>query len=255
MLTYLSPPLVASLVARILFQPIEEATRLYFARALARSPSSTSLVPPRHVFILLVRSAILFSLFCAAFIPPVLPFLAPLALPARYLATSAPTILRAHLTLYTPLLALNGILEAVFAVAAPPAALQRQGWTMLAGSGAFGLALVALREARGTALIGWVDRGSEVVVANVVQMLIRIAYAWSYDRQAFAGRAAGPDPVKSRGPVTLLEVFPVRTMVPVVLSAFLVRKLADTLVIGHVADAGKVLAGGGALALGCLAVL
>jgi oligosaccharide translocation protein RFT1 len=237
----------ASLIARVIFQPVEESTRLYFSKALSQQQVKDEEKPqdktaPRHIFILLIRSCLLLALLCPAFIPPALPFVLPYILPARYLSTSAPSTLLTYLTVYIPILALNGILEAVFSVTASSGGVANQGIVMIACTGAFGAALLIMKEARDA---GWLGVGMEscLVLANAVQMGLRIGYAWIHARQVFRdGRS-----------LSVRRVLPKwRTLGAVVFAAMALRWLVDGLKPGRVVDLAKVAGGGGALGLGCL---
>jgi oligosaccharide translocation protein RFT1 len=107
-----------SLVARVVFQPVEETSRIFFSHALADTPSSTSKGPSWQslqsassvlLSILAVQcsSAVLLLVFGLAYMPIAVYIL----LPSQYITTSAPEILTAWVW-YIPVLAVNGVLEA-----------------------------------------------------------------------------------------------------------------------------------------------
>jgi oligosaccharide translocation protein RFT1 len=111
-----------SLVARIVFQPIEEILRVYFSKVLSVPkdvtkaentvhPSRASLQQASDTltFLLSVQSSlgVIIVTFGSAYISIVLHIL----LPPRYLSTSAPSVLAAWIW-YIPVLAVNGGLEA-----------------------------------------------------------------------------------------------------------------------------------------------
>lgn len=153
-----------SLIARILFQPIEETLFLHFSS----SPASTT---PASLA-LAVRLSLHLALIIPAFLPPLLPAILPLLLPSRYLATSAPAVLETYLVAYIPLMSLNGILEAFHTATATPAQISRQARWMVLSSLAFGAAL-------------WVQARSEyretgLVWASCAAMAVRIVYAYRH---------------------------------------------------------------------------
>ncbi|KLT41758.1 hypothetical protein CC85DRAFT_296872 [Cutaneotrichosporon oleaginosum] len=154
-----------SLVARILFQPLEETLRLHWSRRL----SSRATLP---LLAFAVRLSTHLLLLLPVFIPPLLPPLLPLLLPRKYAATNAAATLQAYLTFYIPLLSLNGILEAFHAASATPAQVAHQAWAMGASSAAFVLALWRIS--------GVVSREEALVYASCVGMGVRIAYAASH---------------------------------------------------------------------------
>jgi oligosaccharide translocation protein RFT1 len=130
-----------SLVARIVFQPIEEILRVYFSKILspakdvkqtsttyaedAAHPSRTSLQQASDALIslLAIQSSlgVIFVTFGSAYIFIVLYIL----LPPQYLSTSAPNVLAAWVW-YIPVLAVNGGLEAFVSSVATPKDLNRQ---------------------------------------------------------------------------------------------------------------------------------
>ncbi|KAG8908982.1 Oligosaccharide translocation protein rft1, partial [Tulasnella sp. 403] len=134
-----------SLVARIVFQPIEETSRVYFSKTLAsetreppdaakaKSKSSTESGLPSSdavggaftVLALLVLLHTHLALILSAYLPPYLPLILRILLPQRYHSTSAPQILALY-PLLLPVMAFNGILEAFFASASTPESLRLQ---------------------------------------------------------------------------------------------------------------------------------
>ena len=179
------------LLARVLFQPIEESSRSLFARLLSPSspppptnpqkdnhptapsptptPSLTQATAYLHTLLHLYTLLSLLSLSLA-------PTLAPLAL--RLIAgphwshTEAPIVLSAY-AYYIPLLALNGILEAFVSATATPRQLRRQSLWMLAFSAVFAVTgVLALR------IAGMGARG--LVLANGVNAGMRVLWSWDF---------------------------------------------------------------------------
>ncbi|OBZ71080.1 Oligosaccharide translocation protein rft1 [Grifola frondosa] len=171
-----------SLVARIVFQPIEETSRVFFSKTLSSS-SEKDQQSLRTASNILQTLLLLFThlfLVLATFAPPYFPLALALFLPPRYLDTSAPTILRTYIY-YIPAMAFNGVLEAFFASTASTADLRSQSRWLLACSLAFvGAAVVFARAlALGDAGLVW---------ANVANMLLRAAYAWHFACRFFRER-------------------------------------------------------------------
>lgn len=177
------------LIARILFQPIEESSRSLFARLLSpSSPPSTNPTPTKiqndnestdpsltqatsylHVLLHLYTLLSLLALSLG-------PTLAPLALRTiagpRWSHTEAPLVLSTY-CYYIPLLAINGILEAFVSATATPKQLREQSAWMVGFSACFALTgFLALRVGEMGA------RG--LVVANAVNMAMRIWWSWSF---------------------------------------------------------------------------
>jgi len=128
-LSFLCPNSVnhlGSLVARVVFNPIEETLRLYFSRILG-TDSKTQLSIQQAVDILhaLLAIQLTFSMMLLVFGSAYLPILLPLLLPRQYLSTSAPSVLAAWVW-YIPVMAVNGGLEAFHSSVATPKDLNAQ---------------------------------------------------------------------------------------------------------------------------------
>lgn len=164
--TWLTP---GSLVARIIFQPVEETLRLHWSRSLS-APGTIPLLE----FAIRLSSHLL--LLFPVFLPPLLPAILPLLLPRKYTAeTSAAATLQTYLVCYLPLLSLNGILESFHAASATPAQVAEQAWVMGASSATFILTLWRLAS--------WAKAGAgytteqALIYASCASMLVRIGYA------------------------------------------------------------------------------
>ncbi|TBU53963.1 Rft protein-domain-containing protein [Dichomitus squalens] len=185
-----------SLVARIVFQPIEETARVFFSKTLSSSvppsPDPKSNHSAKRKEYLQTASTVLTTLLLVfthllllliTFAPPYLPLALSLALPRKYLSTSAPRILAVYVY-YIPAMAYNGVLEAFLASAASTSDLRAQARWLLAFSALFVAAAVGL--ARGA---GLGDAG--LVWANAGNLALRAAYAWAFARRFFVEREAG----------------------------------------------------------------
>lgn len=244
----------ASLIARIVLQPLEESSRIYFAQSVpsAATGVNTDLTPFR-ILGNLIRLSITFLLLTLAFIPPVAPIVVPYLLPRQYISTSAPQTLVAYLTIYLPVMSMNGILEAFFSATTDVKGLAGQSGVMVACTGAFAGSLIALDRLRSyasQAAAGWLNPESSLVYANSVQMMCRIAYA---------GRHAGAVRRKVTSMAGGFERYrplpKVRSMVTIAAAAGLVRLVLRT--FGHARTAQQLLVIGVTviLGLGCLLVL
>ena len=129
--------MIGSLVARIIFQPIEESLRVFYAKTLssltnpsekkAKSSASaqSSLAQASSVLTTVLSTQLSFSLILLAFGVPFLPYALQIALPKPYLVTSAPKVLSAWIW-YIPVLAVNGGLESFLASTAGSKELIKQ---------------------------------------------------------------------------------------------------------------------------------
>ncbi|KAG8894470.1 Oligosaccharide translocation protein rft1, partial [Tulasnella sp. 417] len=122
-----------SLAARIVFQPIEESSRVFFSKALASedtqkdkqvSKKKSAITSAHTALSLLLLFNVHLTLLLVTFAPPYLPTVLKLLLPPRYLLTSAPQILALYPTILLPTMAFNGTLEAFLASTSTPSAMQ-----------------------------------------------------------------------------------------------------------------------------------
>lgn len=183
-------------MARIIFQPIEETSRLYFSKLLSSSASKatepkdedgdsvrkTSLDNASRILssVLLLFTHLL--LLLVTFGPPYLSIATALLLPPRFQDTSAPSILRSYV-FYIPMMAFNGILEAFFASTSTPSELRNQSQWMIGFSVAFVVAAYLLNQ------LGFGDSG--LVYANVLNLFLRVVYCWTFAKRYFGERGVG----------------------------------------------------------------
>lgn len=203
-----------SLIARIIFQPIEESSRSLFGRllpsqtkslspAVKPTPLSSGIKPLHHAITYLLSLLHLYSLLSLIAVclgPSVAPLLLRFVAGPRWSATAAPSVLAAY-CYYIPLLALNGILEAFVSAVATPAQLREQSAWMLAFSIAFATTGVLVLKV-------W-DLGARgLVLVNAVNMVLRIWWSWGFAKEYFRERGLNlkiadilPNPVSLGGAV------------------------------------------------------
>ncbi|KAI0034726.1 Rft-1-domain-containing protein [Vararia minispora EC-137] len=201
-----------SLVARIVFQPIEETSRVFFSKAFALAKDGgedahNALQTAGSLLMTLLLASMHLFLLLATFAPPYLPLAMSIFLPQRYLATSAPKILGAYIY-YIPIMAFNGILEAFFASACTPADLRKQS-TMMAAATA-GFVATSVMFSRG------LDMGDVGLIwANICNLGARALYAWTFARGYFtkSGFPRAVVPSLAMPPAHVLSVFAVAASV------------------------------------------
>lgn len=203
-----------SLVARIIFQPIEESSRSLFGRllpsqteslstAVKSTPSISERKPLHHAITYLLsilRLYSLLSLIAVSLGPSIAPLLLRFIAGPRWSATAAPSVLAAY-CYYIPLLALNGILEAFVSAVATPAQLREQSAWMLAFSVTFATTGVLVLKV-------W-DLGARgLVLVNAINMVLRIWWSWGFAKKYFGERGlnmkiadTAPNPASSGGAV------------------------------------------------------
>ncbi|KZF20114.1 Rft-1-domain-containing protein [Xylona heveae TC161] len=190
------------LVARMLFQPIEESSRNLFSKLLSSSSpdsrSSTTKQPSTGVAgnqdaspsethnplrsaqsILndILKLYLLLSLVACALGPTIAPLLLRLVAGSRWSSTSASSVLATY-CYYIPLLALNGITEAFISSVATSKQLHAQSiwmcgfFVIFAGSSVF--------------FMRFLQWGAEGLVwANAINMVMRIVWSWTFIQQYF----------------------------------------------------------------------
>ena len=172
------------LLARMLFQPIEESSRTLFAKLCADVPPSqpTNLVKAAKILRIILRLYMLLSLFAVVLGPKMAPLLLELVAGRKWAHTSASAVLASY-CFYIPFLALNGVTEAFVAATASTTQLHGQSLSMGAFFAAFAAAAWYF-----IVHLGWGAQG--VIAANGVNMALRIVYnAWFISR-FFARRGA-----------------------------------------------------------------
>lgn len=165
------------LVARLIFQPIEESSRNYFGKLLSSLDGNT----PKDLVVKaskdlhgLVRSYVLFSICVLALGPTIAPLLLKIVAGPRWATSGAGPVLSLY-CYYIPFLAINGVTEAFISSVASKTEVNRQSMWMLAFSVGFaGAAYLFLRV---------LDLGAEGLVwANMLNMVFRIAWSTAFIR-------------------------------------------------------------------------
>lgn len=169
---------------------------MYFARevdARERTAATAANASPFLLIFSMFRISIYLLLLCLSFVPPLSPIILPYLLPRAYAQTSAFQTLTAYLTLYLPILGMNGILEAFFAATSGVRGLGKQSGVMVLSSGTFAGTLSLLAKARRRLttspaitfpfgmnpawLKTWTNPEVSLVYANALSMLVRIVFA------------------------------------------------------------------------------
>lgn len=164
------------LVARMIFQPIEESSRTLFAR-LCSSPAGVtrteSDISQAQVILRdIIKSYNILALVSWTVGPSLAPRLLHLLVGRKWTDTGAGDVLATY-CYYIPLLAINGITEAFVSAVATSADLQRQSIFM--GAYFFGFALAAY------VFLGVLELGAQGLVwANCVNMVLRILFNSRY---------------------------------------------------------------------------
>ncbi|WWC90091.1 uncharacterized protein L201_005024 [Kwoniella dendrophila CBS 6074] len=181
-----------SLIARIVFQPLEESLLLHYSSSL----SSPSILP---LYTLTIRLSLYLTLIMRTFVPPLYPAISPFLLPKQYQSTTAPSILRLYLTTYIPLMSLNGVSESFVTSSASSDEIKKQARWMISSSGIFAITLFLLTHlpelwitdnsteksrAIGTFLLNPTKEES-LILASCSAMLIRIIFSLFHAKKTF----------------------------------------------------------------------
>ncbi|KAI1475520.1 Rft-1-domain-containing protein [Daldinia eschscholtzii] len=175
-----------SLLARLVFQPIEESSRNYFSKLLSSaksSPEKQAVTKARSDLQALLKFYVLLSIVVVTVGPYAAPLLVQIIAGTKWSASGAGNVL-ARYCLYIPLLAINGVAEAFVSSVAIESEVHRQSLWMGAFSLAFGIAgFVSLRV---------LDLGAAgLVYANSINMLCRIVWSGGFISRYF--RVNGAD--------------------------------------------------------------
>ncbi|KAJ4349042.1 Oligosaccharide translocation protein rft1 [Ascochyta clinopodiicola] len=183
------------LIARMLFQPIEESSRNMFAKLCASEPAPTTkdqnvgrqsqerkqnISQASKVLTIILRLYTIISLFAITLGPTLAPLLLSVVAGRNWSATTASKVLATY-CYYIPFLAINGVTEGFVAAVATNKELYAQSISMgfffaaFAGSAWF--------------FIGHLELGgSGVVLANTVNMALRILWNTWFIRRFFGQR-------------------------------------------------------------------
>lgn len=158
------------LIARLLLQPVEEASRSYFSRLLSSTkPTTQAREEARGSLRTLLRCYVLLSVLVASLGPFAAPSLLSIVAGRRWAGSGAGDVLASY-CLYIPFLALNGIAESFVASVATEAEVHRQSVWMGAFSVVFAAAAFLLMRV--------IPLGAQgLVYANAINMLCRIVWS------------------------------------------------------------------------------
>jgi len=163
------------LIARMVFQPIEESSRNYFGKLLSTvdgKPSKAVMESGSRNLHSLLRFYVLVSVSAISVGPTIAPLLLNLVAGSRWTSAGAGKVL-AKYCYYIPLLAVNGVTEAFISSIATESELNRQSVWMFAFSVGFAVA--------GYVFLRLFDMGAEGLVwANAINMALRILWSSSF---------------------------------------------------------------------------
>ncbi|GAP83221.2 putative oligosaccharide translocation protein RFT1 [Rosellinia necatrix] len=176
-----------SLLARLVFQPIEESSRNYFSKLLSSSPASATATAEKtedqsaakaqiHQARTGLQALLKFYVLLSVVVVTVGPYAAPLLVQViagpRWSGSGAGAVL-ARYCLYIPLLAVNGVTEAFVSSVATKSEVHRQSLWMGGFSLAFAIAgFISLR------ILNLGAAG--LVYANAINMLCRIIWSGAF---------------------------------------------------------------------------
>ncbi|KZZ90607.1 rft domain-containing protein [Ascosphaera apis ARSEF 7405] len=172
-----------SLVARIIFQPIEESSRNLLGRLLTNGEGKRQKVPVERVkeakdyLCTILHLYVTASILILSLGPTLVPQILSALLGARWSSSNLVKILSCY-CYYIPVLALNGVLEAFVSSTASHSQLRRQSLWMAVCSVAF-IAVAYI-------FLSVLDSGaSGIVWANIANMVLRIIWSFRHIRNYF----------------------------------------------------------------------
>ena len=169
-----------SLIARMLFQPIEESSRNLFAKLLSSTtPSRENITSAKTTLQTLLKIYLLLSTFFISLAAPFAPFALSLIASRQWTAARDAGETLSAFCYYIPLLAINGVTEAfVQSVASERELAGQSAWMFAFSLGFAAVGWVFLR------VLGWGAQG--LVAANGVNMLVRILWSAGFVRGYFS---------------------------------------------------------------------
>nr|XP_019042746.1 hypothetical protein I302_08453 [Kwoniella bestiolae CBS 10118]OCF21676.1 hypothetical protein I302_08453 [Kwoniella bestiolae CBS 10118] len=185
-----------SLIARIIFQPLEESLLLHYSSSPLSSNHTISL------YTLTIRLSLYLTTIILSFVQPLYPSLAMILLPRQYQKTNALSILRLYLINYIPLMSLNGITETFVTSSADPRGIKRQSKWMVGSSVVFALTLLGLTripeyKSPSPALFDWPTKEEALILSSCSAMIVRIIFSLSHAKSTFGNnlrwRDVSPD--------------------------------------------------------------
>ena len=175
------------LLARLIFQPVEESSRSYFSRLLSTSTTPSKKPSPavqeaQNSMHTLLRLYLLLSSIVISIGPITAPPLLSIIAGSRWVGSGAGNVLGTY-CFYVPFLALNGLTESFVASVASETEVHRQSIWMGIFSGVFAAAAYLFM-----AVLPLGARG--LVLANIVNMLCRIVWSVTFIRDFFSKRGS-----------------------------------------------------------------
>ncbi|KAI9090842.1 Rft protein-domain-containing protein [Phlyctochytrium arcticum] len=171
---------LGSLIARILFQPIEETARAYFSRTLTGKkavPKATAM-SALHFLKTLLRAQFIIGAYFLFFAPQFAGSLIQILYGGQKSSDSEIVNSLAIYCVYVPFMGINGITEAFFQGVGDSHWIRKQSYWLVYCSFAFaGCSFLTMKMlAFGT---------SGLILANIVNMLLRIVFCWQFINDFF----------------------------------------------------------------------
>lgn len=178
-----------SLIARILFQPLEESSRNLFSKLLSKSTKdenveTSALLTAARILKVMIKLYLLLSIFATVLGPPFAAVGLKLIAGSRWSNSAAGEVLATY-CYYIPLLAINGITESLVQSVATPKDLHKQSAYMFSFS--LGFAIASYTFVR---TLGWGAQG--LVWANVINMALRIIWSSVFIQNYFSKHSLKP---------------------------------------------------------------
>lgn len=164
-------------MVRILFQPLEETSRTLFSKLLANKTPS-SMATASDMLMTLLRCHVLLGFVFTCFATNYTRTLIDLLVGKEWSTErDAPAVLAVY-CMYVPIMGINGVTEAFVQAVASKSDLSRLSYYMVGFSACFMMAGYLFMSVFGLGAIG-------LVLANMVNLGIRIAYSWHYIKRYF----------------------------------------------------------------------
>ncbi|EEA28024.1 hypothetical protein EYB25_001030 [Talaromyces marneffei] len=165
------------LVARMVFQPIEESSRNLWSKQLNtadkdKNEHRAQIEGARSHFTAILRAYSILAVLALGIGPDVVPIGLKTVMGSRWISEKVHRLLSAYCC-YIPFLAFNGITEAFVSAAVSPADMRRQAAWMTVFTFCFGVASFLLLTVANLGALG-------LVLANIINMSVRTMWSLSY---------------------------------------------------------------------------
>lgn len=167
-----------SLIARLIFNPIEDLSRNIFSRLCLRKNNDNHLLA-RNILFIVMKLYIILSIFIVTFGPLYCSVFIEMVVGSKWNRTYASSALKLYI-FYIPVMAINGITEAFVQSVSTPGDIKRQSYWIFFFSGLFIFG--------GCIFLGYFNLGVKgLILINIINLSTRATWCLIYIHHYFKG--------------------------------------------------------------------